>query len=45
MAAEIVDLGGEREVLAGSAHPLFQAVARAVRRVQEAVGRITGVGR
>jgi uncharacterized protein len=45
IASEIVDIGREREMPAGSAHRLFKAVARAAKGVQEAVGRTTGAAR
>jgi uncharacterized protein len=45
IASEIVDIGGERKMPAGSAHRLFKAVARAARGVQEVVGRTTGAAR
>jgi putative phosphoesterase len=43
--AQIIEVGAEREMSVGSRNRLFQAVARAARGVQEAVGRTTGGGR
>ena len=45
VTAEIVDVSEPREMPAGSAHRLIQAVARAAKGVQGAVGRPTGAAR
>lgn len=45
IAAEIIDVGEQRESPRGSAHRLFHAVARAARGVQEAVGKTTDAAR